>query len=302
MKIGAFEIFEPIPNLVKPHAISILHPWVDAGSAGTLTLARMEEIFESKELGELNRPGDFFDFTRYRPNTYLRDGERLVSVPNTSISYAQRDGFPDLIFINILEPHHMAEDYIDSLLKLFEFFDVQLHCRVGAMWNAVPHTRPLLLTGQASGSSGEKLANLVTQRQSTYEGPTTIMGLMNEEQASRDIESISIMTHLPQYLQLEEDYNGAARLLEALNALYDINEDFPEYSLGLKQYQEVDVQMESNSAAKNLVDQLEQEYDNRSDVPQSGASFEDSLPLAPDVQQFLMDVGQKLDQNDGPSS
>ena len=60
--------------------------------------------------------------------------------------------------------------------------------------------------------------------------------------------------------------------------------------------------MESNSAAKNLVDQLEQEYDNRSDVPQSGASFEDSLPLAPDVQQFLMDVGQRLDQNDGPSS
>ena len=88
----------------------------------------------------------------------------------------------------------MAEVYIDSLLKLFEFFDVQLHCRVGAMWNAVPHTRPLLLTGQASGSSGEKLANLVTQRQSTYEGPTTIMGLMNEEQASRDIESISIIT------------------------------------------------------------------------------------------------------------
>ena len=78
--------------------------------------------------------------------------------------------------------------------------------------------------------------------------------------------------------------------------------DFPEYSLGVKQYEEVDIQMESNSAAKNLVDQLEQEYDNRSDVPQSGVNIEESIPLAPDVQQFLMDVGERLDQNDGSSS
>jgi hypothetical protein len=303
MKIGAFEIIEPIPNLVKPHVISILYPWVDAGSAGTLTLARMEEMFQSTKLGELSRPGDFFDFTRYRPTTYLRDGERLVSIPNTSISYAQREGFPDLIFINILEPHHMAEDYIDSLLKLFEFFDVQRHCRVGAMWNAVPHTRPLLLTGQASGNWSKKLADLVTQRQSIYEGPSTIMGLLNIEQANRDIESISIMTHLPQYLQLEEDYSGAARLLEALGALYDINEDFPEYLLGVKQYEEFDIQMENSSATKNLIDQLEQEYDNRTDIPQSDHVPQDDLmSLSPDVQQFLIDAEQHLDQNDDPTS
>ena len=34
-------------------------------------------------------------------------------------------------------------------------------------------------------------------------------------------ENISFMVHLPHYLSLEEDYAGAARLMEVLCALYD---------------------------------------------------------------------------------
>ena len=33
--------------------------------------------------------------------------------------------------------------------------------------------------------------------------------------------------HLPQYVQLEEDYAGAARLLEVLSSIYDLPPDLP---------------------------------------------------------------------------
>ena len=70
MKIGAFEITEPVPELKDPHAFAMIRPWVDVGSVGTLTLSRLERFLGSKELGKLARPGNFFDFTRYRPTTF----------------------------------------------------------------------------------------------------------------------------------------------------------------------------------------------------------------------------------------
>ena len=54
MKIGAFEINEPVPELRDPHAFAMVRPWVDVGSVGTLTLNRLERFLGSKELGKLD--------------------------------------------------------------------------------------------------------------------------------------------------------------------------------------------------------------------------------------------------------
>ena len=88
MRVGAFEINEPVPELKEPHAFAMIRPWVDVGSVGTLTLNRLERFMGSKELGRLHRPGTFFDFTRYRPNMRFVDGVRQVKIPNSTIRYA----------------------------------------------------------------------------------------------------------------------------------------------------------------------------------------------------------------------
>ena len=85
MKIGAFELTEPLPELKEPHVFAMVRPWVDVGSVGTLTLARLENHLGAKELGQLTRPGEYFDFTRYRPTMNLVKGEREVTVPNSTI-------------------------------------------------------------------------------------------------------------------------------------------------------------------------------------------------------------------------
>ena len=298
MRVGPFEVPEPVPDLHEPHLISILHPWIDAGGAGTLTLKRLEQQFEAQEIARLAEPGKFFDFTRYRPITSMVDGERHLTIPNAVFNYAHREGLPDLIFGHLLEPHALAEEYIEGLVELITFFNVKRHCRVGAMWNAVPHTRPLMLTGLMQDEPKNRLGDLVTVRQGGgYEGPTTIMGLLNQEQDKLNIENMSLMTHLPQYLQLDEDFTGAARLLGALGVLYGMDLDFPEVALGEKQYHEVTEEMENNSVAKDLVARLERQYDQRDDIvlPPSASSQDDPPPLAPDVQRFLQDLGRQLD-------
>ena len=69
MRIGAFELQEPLPELQDPHVLAILRPWINVGRVGTQVLSRLERYFASRALGELVKPGQFLDFTRYRPRS-----------------------------------------------------------------------------------------------------------------------------------------------------------------------------------------------------------------------------------------
>src|SRR5438094_6738650 len=128
MRIGAFEIREPVPELREPHALVMIRPWVDVGSVGTLTLGRLQRHFTAEEFGKLARPGTFFNFTRYRPNVRNVNGERKTTFPNSNVYYAQPEGGPDLLFLHLLEPHAMAEDYVDSIVDLLKHFKIGVYC------------------------------------------------------------------------------------------------------------------------------------------------------------------------------
>ena len=104
MRIGAFEVKEPLPELKDPHALTILRPWVNVGRVGTQVLSRLERYFGSRELAELVRPGTFFDFTRYRPQSRMVNDQRQMTIPNSTISYATKEEAPDLLFLNLREP------------------------------------------------------------------------------------------------------------------------------------------------------------------------------------------------------
>ena len=220
MRIGAFELIEPLPELKDPHVFAMVRPWVDVGSVGTLTLNRLERFMGSKELGRLARPGTFFDFTRYRPNMRLVDGKREVKIPNSIIRYAITEDGPDYLFLHLMEPHSNGEDYTDSILEVVKHFNVKRYCRLGAMYDAVPHTRPLLVTGSLGNVVQNHPVPNFKIRQSTYQGPTTIMNLLSEGIEKDGIESINFMVHLPQYVQLEEDYAGTSRMIEVLSSVY----------------------------------------------------------------------------------
>ena len=60
MKLGAFEITEPLPKLRNPHAFATLRPWVDVGSVGRLTFRSLERHFQAQDLATLTKPGVFF--------------------------------------------------------------------------------------------------------------------------------------------------------------------------------------------------------------------------------------------------
>ena len=289
---------EPVPELKDPHVFTMIRPWVDVGSVATITLARLEQHFGAKELGRLARPGNFFDFTRYRPTLHLVEGTREVKVPNSVINYAQPDGGPDLVFFHLLEPHAFGEDYAESVLEVFKHLRIKRYCRLGAMYDAVPHTRPIRVTGDMGGlPTGGNPGNL-KRRGSTYQGPTSIMNLVSEGVSKLDLEldTINFMVHLPQYLQVEEDYAGAARLLEVLSSIYDLPPDLPSSRRGEQQYSELNKAVERNPELKSLIRRMEAQYD-----ADETSSMEDSTstPLSPEVERFLQEMDQRFSDPQG---
>ena len=224
MRVGEFELVDPVPEMNNTVAIGMLRPWVDVGRVGTLSLRKLEQYLGAKELGRLAKPGKFFDFTRYRPVMYNVEGQRQMTIPNTILRYGVGPASHDFIFLHMLEPHSFAEEYIESIVEVLKYFNIARYCRVGGMYDAVPHTRPLLVMGNLNGEP--LTVNGVSRgRNRAYQGPTSIMNIVGEKITASDIENMTLMVRLPQYVQLDEDRTGAARLLEVLSSVYDLPDE-----------------------------------------------------------------------------
>ena len=297
MRIGEFEVIEPVPELHNTCAIVMLRPWVDVGRVGTLVLSRLEQHFGAKELGRLARPGTFFDFTRYRPRTRNVSGRRVFTTPNSIAHYAHdADTDRDYLFFHLREPHAMGEDYTDAIVSLLTHFDVTEYCRIGGMYDSVPHTRTLLVTGTLSEAQEELAKGVVSPRSSTYQGPTSIINLVNEVLAQSEVVTASLMAHLPQYVQLDEDHMGASRLMEVLCAVYGFPTSLADPTRGEQQYLDISKAVENNSEVKSLILQLETYYDR----VLAGQQAEDEAPqFSPDVEKFLREMGERLDGGQG---
>ena len=291
MRVGVFDLVDPLPELRDPHVIALLRPWIDVGSVGTIALTKLERYFGAKELGRIARPGNFYDFTRYRPIMRTAKGKRVLNIPNTVINYAIREEPPDLLFFHLLEPQSFGEDYTDAILDVVDKLGVKQYVRIGGMYDAVPHTRPLLVTGSTEGEAAQKYGSVLQLRPSSYQGPTSIVNLVAEGVSSRSIEAVSIMVHLPQYVQLEEDYSGAARLLDVLCSVYDLSKDLADPDRGRRQYREVNNEVARNKGLKALIERLEAHYDSRSSTKEA----DESTKLSPEVEKFLNEMGERFE-------
>jgi hypothetical protein len=296
MRVGDFEIVEPVPELKDPHVLAVLRPWIDVGNVGTLSLSRVERHLQAREVGRLARPGRFYDFTRYRPRSYLNHGQREFSIPNSVIRCATREEGTDLILLHLLEPHAYGEDYIESVMEVLKFFQVKRYCLIGAMYDMVPHTRPLLVSGGGDEPGSEEEYRLAGARPSNYEGPTSITYLISLQAGNLNMETRTFVVHLPQYFQVEDDFSGAARLTGILCRIYGLPSRLEDRERGVQQYGSLQDIVSDTSEVSRLLSRLEERYDrdSKKDAIEDGSI----PPLSPQIEEFL----QGLDFGEGSDS
>ena len=201
------------------------------------------------------------------------------------------------MFLHLLEPHAMAEDYVDSIVELLKHFQCRVYCRIGAMYDSVPHTRPIVVTGNTGTIEPRPgmTPPLIQQRQSQYEGPTTIMNLVTDSATQMGMGTMTLMAHLPHYAQLEEDYAGVTRMLQVLAGYYDVPSTLAPSRRGERQYREVDAAVARKPELKSLISRLEAHYDSTYETFPSTSTEgerppERPTPLSPEIEQFLKDL------------
>jgi len=286
VRIGGFELRDTVLECNEPYVLATLWPWIDVNNVGSLVLKELGARFGASKLGALSKPGHFYDFTRYRPTIHLEEGIRDLSVPNTTVYHAQRKGQNDLLLLRMLEPHAHSELFIRSVLRFLEACKASKYILLGSMYDAVPHTRPLLVSGYGMGEKALQDTRKAGIIPITYHGPSTIANLITKEAAESGIDATAFIVSLPQYVVLDEDYLGKVRLMEILNVLYDIPVDKEDFAKALEQRRLINERMENSQEVKALLPELESAYDMRIKSMQA----EDASQLTPEMEEMFWKI------------
>jgi hypothetical protein len=154
------------------------------------------------------------------------------------------------------------------------------------MYDVVPHTRPLIVNGGATGRETELDLKRSGAQSSHYQGPTTITILITQRAPEFGIETIWFIVSLPQYVILEEDYLGKVRLMEILNLLYNIPIDKRDFERAAEQRSLINQKVERTPELKNLLPQLETLYE----VRIKGKEGERMPKLSPEIEEILWKI------------
>ncbi|MFC2072214.1 hypothetical protein ACFLUU_05835, partial [Chloroflexota bacterium] len=119
---------------------------------------------------------------------------------------------------------------------------------------------------------------------------TTITYLISQRAPDIGIETTSLIVHLPQYTQLDEDYIGTIRLMKLLSSLYDILEDETYVRKAEKQLEQINVALDRNPQLKATIEQLEVHYEARTERRKE----EETPRLSPEVERFLMEMERRF--------
>jgi hypothetical protein len=293
VKIGHFELSEPEPELIEPHALSIIPTWIDAGKSASLVISRMEAQAGVKELARLSKPGEFFDFTRYRPTLSRKEATTEVSITNAVLTYGKGGRGHDYIFLRLPEPHSRSEEYINSVVEVLKHFRVKRYGLLGSFYDMVPYTRPLLVTGSASNEWLQDGLAAVKVMDSDYEGVTSILSFIGQLAGEAGIETFSVLAHLPGYFTPDEDYRGLKGLIEVLSSLYDI----PMLEGDIEKSDSQDEQLKQTAEhylnqqpqLRIMLKQLEENYDARIE------KRKEKIQLSPEVEKFLRELNGRFE-------
>ncbi len=280
MNIKEFELNIPISNYKNSHFISILRPWINVGNVGHHAISRLVKIFNLEEIGKLKNPSKYYDMTRYRPELLNENGERKIRIPNTVIFGSKNQSDQNIFLLYLLEPHNFAEEFNLAIVDLIKNLQGKRYISIGGMFDSVPHTKPLPVTGSYKGWIPPEPLNETLKNKSNYTGPTSMTSQLSQIlHNDLSLETLSLMVHIPLYVKLEDDFLATSRLLESLSHIYKFSKDFPERKKGENQYIEIHKNLQNNNQVNEMIKQFEIE-----------ASEKEEIDLPPEIENFLKDL------------
>ncbi|GIJ00265.1 proteasome assembly chaperone (PAC2) family protein [Sediminihabitans luteus] len=178
--------------------VAAFEGWNDAGNAASAAVAHLHATWDAVDVAEID-PEDYHDFQVNRPVVSTDDdGRRVITWPTTTISTTRTPvAGRRVVLVRGVEPSMRWRSYCRELLDVAERYEVTTVVTLGALLADVPHTRPIPLTATADTSA---LRASLDAEESTYEGPTGIVGVLQHLAGERGMQSVSLWAAVPHYV------------------------------------------------------------------------------------------------------
>lgn len=210
---------ENLPQLVDPVMLCAFEGWNDAGDAASGAVLHLEDVWSASQVAEFD-PEDYYDYQVNRPEIVLEDGERTVVWPTTRISVARIPlATRDVVLVHGIEPSMRWRTFTTELLAVARDLGVEMVVTLGALLADTPHTRPVPVSGTSSDSD---LALKLGYEPSSYEGPTGIVGVLQDACATAGIPAVSLWAAVPHYVAQPPCPKATLALLARIEDLLDV--------------------------------------------------------------------------------
>lgn len=275
------------PRLRRPVMICAFEGWNDAGDAASYAATYLAERWGTRPFADID-PEDYFDFTSTRPRVRLDDGhQREIVWPTNELSAGSIPGTDrDVILLSGAEPQLRWRTFCGHLTEVARAFDVELVLTLGALLAEVPHSRPVSVIGTAVD---DQLIDRLGLNRSTYEGPTGIVGVLQDACAKAGLPAASLWAAVPTYVPGAPSPKAALALIERICGLLDLPLTTTDLEIASADYErQIDQLVNEDDETAGYVAHLEDRYD-------AGEGDEDDLTdasaLVEEVERFLRSTG-----------
>ncbi|MFE5741264.1 PAC2 family protein [Streptomyces celluloflavus] len=235
---------EGVPELIDPVMVAAFEGWNDAGDAASAAVAHLDREWKGQIFAALDAE-DYYDFQVNRPTVFLDGGVRKITWPTTRLSVvrvadADGKGHPrDLVLVRGVEPSMRWRSFCNELLGFAHELGVEMVVVLGALLGDTPHTRPVPVSAVTSDAD---LAARLDLEESRYEGPTGIVGILQEACTHAGVPAVSLWAAVPHYVSQPPNPKASLALINRLEDLLgvriplgELSEDARAWQLGVDQ-------------------------------------------------------------------
>ncbi len=212
---------DDVADLVNPVVIAAFEGWNDAADAASSVVDHLIREWGARTIGALD-PEDFYDFQVNRPHVGSDElGHRRITWPSTQIAVASPPDLDrDVVLVRGIEPNMRWRQFTAELLAACDDLGAELVVTLGALLADTPHTRPIPVTGSATEPH---LVDRLRLEPSSYEGPTGIVGILQDACQRLDLPAVSYWAAVPHYVAQPPCPKATLALLGCLEDLLEVS-------------------------------------------------------------------------------
>jgi len=277
------------PELRNPALVCAFKGWNDAGEAATAALGFLADSFDATDVARID-PEEYYDFTAVRPTVRLSEGlSRVIDWPENTLQAAQIAGTErDLLLFQGVEPSLRWRGFCQTIVDMANELGASMVITLGALLADVPHTRPVPMTGICSD---EAMVQRLGFEQSSYEGPTGIVGVLHHACQEAGLTSVSLWASVPHYVAAAPNPKAALALLRSFEGVAGVAVDALDLEQSAEEYErQVNAAVATDPDVKSFVERLERTIDEvTEESPPERIPSADAI--ARDFQRFLKQKG-----------